>query len=273
MLRRSIAVVARAADRRAPTAAPRVVVARAVGTSTPADAPLALRSDAAGVAEPPLSAATAAAIARESRVAAHNYASVPVVIERAQGVHVWDVDGKRYLDALAGYSAVNQGHAHPAIVSALTEQAGKLGLVSRAFHSARFGEYAEAITTLFGYDKARAARRGRRGPRWRQRVTSARQRCPPALLLTPRPRSGHALAAGVAGQHGRRDWRDRGEALPPLVNTPFAPRPSDIRHAARCFFDQRSHGSCCLAASHDKWSHDLTPLSLPPPLSRAGATT
>ena len=123
-----------------------------------------LRNDAACVAEPPLSPATAAAIAREARFGAHNYASIPVVITRASGVHVWDVDGKKYLDALSGYSAVNQGHAHPKIVAALAEQAATLGLVSRAFHSARFGEYAEQITTLFGYDKARAARQ-RRGPR------------------------------------------------------------------------------------------------------------
>jgi len=80
-----------------------------VVTSAPSDAPQALRTDT-GVAarEPPLSAATTAAIARESKFGAHNYASIPVVISKAAGVHVWDVDGKRYLDALSGYSAVNQ---------------------------------------------------------------------------------------------------------------------------------------------------------------------
>ena len=137
-----------------------------------------LRKDVACVAEPPLSPATAAAIAREARVGAHNYASIPVVLARASGVHVWDVDGKRYLDALSGYSAVNQGHAHPKIVAALAEQAATLGLVSRAFHSARFGEYAEQITTLFGYDKARAARQ-RRGAGRALGVVGSRQRCPP----------------------------------------------------------------------------------------------
>ena len=173
MYRRSLAVAARAFTR-APTSAPLAVVARAVGTSAPTDAPVALRKDAATVAEPPLSPATVAAIACEARFGAHNYASVPVVVARAKGVHVWDVDGKCYLDALSGYSAVNQGHAHPKIVAALSQQAATLGLVSRAFHSAPFGEYAEAITTLFGYDKARAARRG-----GYTRVASAR--CP---LLT-----------------------------------------------------------------------------------------
>ena len=69
------------------------------------------------------------------------------------GVFVWDVEGKRYFDFLAAYSAVNQGHSHPRIVAALAEQAGKLALTSRAFHSDVLGEYAEYITALFGYDK------------------------------------------------------------------------------------------------------------------------
>ena len=178
MYRRSLAVAARAFTRE-PTGALRAVAARAVGTSAPTDAPVALRHDAATVAEPPLSPATVAAIARESRFGAHNYASVPVVIARAKGVHVWDVDGKRYLDALAGYSAVNHGHAHPKIVEALSSQAATLGLVSRAFHSERFGEYAEAITTLFGYDKARAARACAEG----QPQGSRQRGAHPALLL------------------------------------------------------------------------------------------
>ena len=95
--------------------------------------------------------------------AARSYHPVPVVLARGEGVHVWDIEGRRYLDALSGYSAVNQGHAHPRIVAALARQASTLGLVSRAFTHASFGDYAEYITTLFGYDKARApARRARR---------------------------------------------------------------------------------------------------------------
>ena len=85
-----------------------------------------------------------------------------MVIARGQGVHVWDVDGKKYLDALSGYSAVNQGHAHPRIVSALATQAATLGLVSRAFTNDKFAPFAEYITKLFGYDKARL--RGARRP-------------------------------------------------------------------------------------------------------------
>lgn len=89
----------------------------------------------------------------EEQYGAHNYHPIPVVLSRGQGVHVWDVDGRRYYDFLSGYSAVNQGHCHPRIVSALVEQAQKLTLTSRAFHSELLGEYAQFITQYFGYDK------------------------------------------------------------------------------------------------------------------------
>ncbi len=90
---------------------------------------------------------------REERYGAHNYHPLPVVLTRGEGVYVWDVEGKRYYDFLSGYSAVNQGHCHPEIVRALTEQAQKLTLTSRAFHSDLLGEYAAFITDYFGYDK------------------------------------------------------------------------------------------------------------------------
>lgn len=89
----------------------------------------------------------------EQQYGAHNYHPLPVVLERGQGVYVWDVDGKRYYDFLSGYSAVNQGHCHPAIVAAFTVQAQQLTLTSRAFHSNLLGEYAQYITSYFGYDK------------------------------------------------------------------------------------------------------------------------
>jgi hypothetical protein len=182
MYRRSLAVAARAS--RVPTGAR--LAARAVNTSVPSDAPLPLRTDSARD-EPPLSAATVAAIAREDRFSAHNYHSIPCVIEKAKGVYVWDVDGKRYLDALAGYSAVNQGHGHPAILKALHESSAQLGLVSRAFHSARFGEYAEQITTLLGYDKV-CARAARAAAAWlgasaRAGARATSPRCPPSSAL------------------------------------------------------------------------------------------
>lgn len=92
-------------------------------------------------------------IKREDKFGAHNYHPLPVVLERGEGPFVWDVDGKRYFDFLSAYSAVNQGHCHPAIIKALTEQAKKLTLTSRAFYNSVLGEYEEYITNYFKYDK------------------------------------------------------------------------------------------------------------------------
>jgi ornithine--oxo-acid transaminase len=89
----------------------------------------------------------------EDNYGAHNYHPIPVVLEKGEGVYVWDVDGKRYFDFLAAYSAVNQGHCHPRIIKALTTQAQKLTLTSRAFYNSILGEYEKYITTYFGYDK------------------------------------------------------------------------------------------------------------------------
>ena len=96
---------------------------------------------------------TARFIDLEDKYGAHNYHPLPVVLSRGEGVFLWDVEGKRYYDFLSGYSAVNQGHCHPAIISALIEQAQKLTLTSRAFHNNLLGEYAQYITKYFGYDK------------------------------------------------------------------------------------------------------------------------
>jgi ornithine--oxo-acid transaminase len=92
-------------------------------------------------------------IDREERYGAHNYHPLPVVLKKGEGVFMWDVDDQRYFDFLSGYSAVNQGHAHPKIVAALIEQASKLTLTSRAFHNNLLGEYEQYICTYFGYDK------------------------------------------------------------------------------------------------------------------------
>ncbi|MDX1955867.1 MAG: ornithine--oxo-acid transaminase [Chitinophagaceae bacterium] len=89
----------------------------------------------------------------EEKYGAHNYHPLPVVLEKGSGVHLWDVDGKKYYDFLSGYSAVNQGHCHPEILNALTQQAQRLTLTSRAFHSNLLGEYARFVTGYFGYDK------------------------------------------------------------------------------------------------------------------------
>lgn len=84
---------------------------------------------------------------------AHNYHPLPVVLDKGEGVYVWDVEGKKYYDFLSAYSAVNQGHSHPKILAALVDQAGKLALTSRAFYNSKLGEYEKMITSLFGFDK------------------------------------------------------------------------------------------------------------------------
>ncbi|OTB06836.1 hypothetical protein M426DRAFT_54630 [Hypoxylon sp. CI-4A] len=98
------------------------------------------------------SSSTKGAIEAENKYAAHNYHPLPVVFARAQGADVWDPEDKHYIDFLSAYSAVNQGHCHPELVKALTEQAGRLTLSSRAFHNDVFPKWAEKVQTMFGYD-------------------------------------------------------------------------------------------------------------------------
>ncbi|NQX91700.1 MAG: ornithine--oxo-acid transaminase [Flavobacteriales bacterium] len=93
------------------------------------------------------------AMAMENEYGAHNYHPLPVVLDRGEGVHVWDVEGKKYYDFLSAYSAVNQGHCHPKIVNAMTQQAQKLTLTSRAFYNSVLGKYEKYITEYFGFDK------------------------------------------------------------------------------------------------------------------------
>jgi ornithine--oxo-acid transaminase len=100
-----------------------------------------------------LGTATQAAIALEDKYGAHNYHPLPVVLSRGEGVFMWDVEGKRYYDFLSAYSAVNQGHCHPAIIKAMTDQANTLTLTSRAFYNDCLGPYEKFITEFFGFDK------------------------------------------------------------------------------------------------------------------------
>jgi ornithine--oxo-acid transaminase len=102
-------------------------------------------------------------IAREDKFGAHNYHPLPVVLDRGEGVYVWDVEGRKYFDFLSAYSAVNQGHCHPGIIAAMNEQAGKLTLTSRAFYTSVLGEYEEYITKYFGYDKVLPMNSGAEG--------------------------------------------------------------------------------------------------------------
>lgn len=99
----------------------------------------------------------------EEKYGAHNYHPIPVVLERGEGVFVWDVEGKRYYDFLASYSAVNQGHCHPKITNAMIAQAQKLALTSRAFYNDALGEYEKFITSYFGYDKVLPMNSGAEG--------------------------------------------------------------------------------------------------------------
>jgi ornithine--oxo-acid transaminase len=96
---------------------------------------------------------SAEAIALENKYGAHNYHPLPVVLSRGEGVYVWDMEGKKYYDFLSAYSAVNQGHCHPKIINALTQQAQTLTLTSRAFYNDKLGVYEEFITRYFGFDK------------------------------------------------------------------------------------------------------------------------
>ncbi len=90
---------------------------------------------------------------REAKYGAHNYHPLPVVLDKGEGVYVWDTDGKKYFDFLSAYSAVNQGHCHPKIVNAMIEQAKQLTLTSRAFYSSQLGEFEEYVTKYFGFEK------------------------------------------------------------------------------------------------------------------------
>jgi ornithine--oxo-acid transaminase len=97
---------------------------------------------------------------RELKYGAHNYHPLPIAIERAQGIHMWDVEGNRFFDFLSAYSAMNQGHCHPRLVATMREQAGKVTLTSRAFYNNVLGEFAQYITQLLGYDKVLAMNTG-----------------------------------------------------------------------------------------------------------------
>ena len=110
---------------------------------------------AATTASPTATSARAAELMQlEDQYGAHNYHPLPVVLDRGEGVYLWDVDGKQYFDFLSAYSAVNQGHCHPHIIGALTKQAQQLTLTSRAFFNDQLGAAEKQLCKLFGYDKA-----------------------------------------------------------------------------------------------------------------------
>src|SRR5690606_4621944 len=97
---------------------------------------------------------TQQALHEAERFSAHNYHPLPVVLTRGEGVYVWDVEGKRYMDMLSAYSAVNQGHRHPRIIDALVDQAQRITLTSRAFHNDRMGPFLRLLCEMSGYEQA-----------------------------------------------------------------------------------------------------------------------
>ncbi len=101
---------------------------------------------------PKITSKTDRCIQDEFQYGAHNYHPLPVVLIRGEGIYVWDVEGKKYVDFLSAYSAVNQGHSNPKIIKALTEQSQKLSLTSRAFHNDQFSQFAKLATSYFGFD-------------------------------------------------------------------------------------------------------------------------
>merc|ERR1719223_2498044 len=105
-------------------------------------------------------AASQSLIDQGMKFGAHNYHPLPVVLEKGEGIFMWDVEGKKYYDFLSAYSAVNQGHCHPKILKALTDQVSTLALTSRAFHNNAYAPFTEFMTSYFGYDKVLAMNSG-----------------------------------------------------------------------------------------------------------------
>ena len=166
-------------------------------------------------------------IERENRFGAHNYHPLPVVLERGEGIFVWDVEGKRYFDFLAAYSAVNQGHCHPKIVKALTEQASKLALTSSAFYNNVLGEWEEYVTRLFGYDKVLPMNSGAEADETALKLTRKW-----AYKIKGVPRNEARIVVCNGNFHGRTitiismssdpdSYNDYGPYTPGFVNIPY----------------------------------------------------
>merc|ERR1712004_631061 len=164
---------------------------------------------------------------RESKYSAHNYHPLPVALERGRGVHVWDVEGNRYYDFLSAYSAVNQGHSHPVILSALHKQADLLTLTSRAFYNDCLGEFEEFACNMFGYDRLLAMNTGVEGGetalklarKWGYKVKGI-----PAnqakIIFAENNFWGRTLAA-VSSSSDPSAYNDYGPFMPGFVSVPY----------------------------------------------------
>jgi len=166
-------------------------------------------------------------ISLEEKYGAHNYHPLPVVLARGKGVHVWDVEGKQYLDFLSAYSAVNQGHCHPKIVKAMQEQAEILTLTSRAFHSSLLGVYMEYITTLLGYDKVLPMNTGVEGGetafklarRWGYEVKGIEKN--KAIIIVAENNFWGRTMAAISSSSDPSSYAGYGPFLPGIVKVPY----------------------------------------------------
>jgi ornithine--oxo-acid transaminase len=163
----------------------------------------------------------------EDQYGAHNYHPLPVVLARGEGVFVWDVEGKRYYDFLSAYSAVNQGHCHPRIIQALTEQAEKLTLTSRAFYNDVLGPYEKYLTEYFGYDRVLPMNTGVEGGetavklcrKWAYQVKGV-ERNQAKIVFVQGNFWGRTLAA-VSSSTDPSSTRDYGPYMPGYVIIPY----------------------------------------------------
>lgn len=163
----------------------------------------------------------------EETFGAHNYHPLPVVLEKGEGVFLYDVDGKRYYDFLSGYSAVNQGHCHPSIINTLVEQAKKLTLTSRAFHNNLLGEYAQYITRYFGYDKVLPMNTGVEGGetaiklarRWAYAVKAVPENC--AKIIFAEGNFWGRTMAAISSSTDPSSYKDFGPFMPGFEIVPY----------------------------------------------------
>ena len=172
----------------------------------------------------------------------HNYHPLPVVLSRGKGVFVWDVENMRYLDFLAGYSAVNQGHCHDRLVNVMKQQCERLTLVSRAFHSDQFAPYAELMTTTFGYDRILPMNTGvetgetalKLSRRWAYDIKGVPKN--QALMIYPAGNFWGRTLAAISSSSDSESYGGFGPLLPGYLSVPY----NDLNALSKCL-DEYGH--------------------------------
>ena len=152
----------------------------------------------------------------EYKYGAHNYHPLPVVLEKGEGVFLWDVEGKKYYDFLSAYSAVNQGHCHPKIISALVNQSNKLTLTSRAFHNNILGQYEKFITEFFGYDKVLPMNTGVEGGETAVKLARkwGKHKLDGAYEIITMENSFHGRTLAMMAATGQKEYQEKWQPLP-----------------------------------------------------------